>query len=141
MGAGSRSREVSAPWQRATLVWMLITLLEALQGTAREIWLSPVLGGVRARQIAIVTGCVLIFAVALLTVRWIRARSRREWWLVGALWVVLTIAFELALGRALGLSWQRIGADYNPAAGGYMLLGLAFMGCAPYWAARLRKIA
>jgi hypothetical protein len=139
MGARSRSRDVSAPWQRATFVWMLITLLEALQGTAREIWLAPLLGGLRARQIAIVTGCIIIFAVAWLTVRWIAARSRREWWLVGALWVALTISFEIALGRILGLGWPRIAADYNPTAGGFMLVGLAFMACAPLLAARLRR--
>jgi hypothetical protein len=58
---------------------------------------------------------------------------------VGASWIILTVIFELALGRAIGLSWDRIFSDYNPARGGFMLLGLAFMGIAPMLAARLRK--
>ena len=41
--------------------------------------------------------------------------------------------------RALGMSWDRILSDYNPARGGLMLLGLAFMLFAPLIAARLRN--
>jgi hypothetical protein len=50
---------------------------------------------------------------------------------VGRLWVALTVCFEMALGRALELSWGRILSDYNPAQGGFMLLGLAVMFAAP----------
>jgi hypothetical protein len=36
-------------------------------------------------------------------------------------------------------SWERILSDYNPARGGFMVLGLAFMFFAPRLAAKLRR--
>lgn len=139
MVAGPRDREaVSFPGWRASLTWMLIILVETLHGMAREIFIAPALGDLRARQVGVLSGCVLIFSIAWLTARWMGARSRRAQLLVGGYWVALTLAFEFALGRALGASWERILEDYNPARGGFMMLGMAFLFLAPMLAARLR---
>ena len=129
----------AVPWRRATLVWMLIILAETLNGAVREIFIAPVLGDLRARQLGVVVGCSIIFLVAWLTARWMAANTRRLQLTAGAMWVVLTLAFELALGRAIGASWERILQDYNPARGGFMLLGITFMAFAPMFAARLRN--
>jgi hypothetical protein len=117
---------------------MLIILVETLHGMAREIFIAPALGDLRARQVGVLSGCVLIFSIAWLTARWMGARSRRAQLLVGGYWVALTLAFEFALGRALGASWERILEDYNPARGGFMMPGMAFLFLAPMLAARLR---
>jgi hypothetical protein len=53
-------------------------------------------------------------------------------------WVVLTVGFEITLGRALGYSWERIASDYNITEGGLLPLGLVIMTLAPLIAARLR---
>jgi hypothetical protein len=141
MDAGSRSLEVirAVPWRRATLAWMLIILLESVNGTIREIFIAPVLGDLRARQLGVPVACVIVFLVAWATSRWIGAATSRLHLLVGAWWVALTLAFECALGRAIGLSWSRILADYDPTRGGFMVLGLAFMVFAPVLAAKLRR--
>jgi hypothetical protein len=118
---------------------MLIILAETLHGIAREIFIAPVIGDLRARQAGVFIGCVLVFVIAWLTARWMGAKSRRIQLLVGAYWVVLTLAFEVALGRALGASWDRILEDYNSARGGFMMLGMAFLFLAPLLAARLRR--
>ena len=81
---------------------------------------------------------VLIFVIAWLTARWMGASSRRLQFRVGAYWVILTLIFELSLGRALGMSWSHIFADYNPLRGGYMLFGLAFMFLTPWITRKLR---
>ena len=53
--------------------------------------------------------------------------------LVGAAWVLLTISFEIVLGRMLmGLSWARIWSDYDVTRGGLMPLGLLVMLAAPF---------
>jgi len=124
--------------QRAILVWMLIILAETVHGTIREIFIAPHLGDLRARQLGVLVACGLIFGVTWFTVRWMGARTRGAQFAVGLAWVVLTIIFEFALGRALGASWDRIFSDYNPARGGLMLFGLAFMAVTPMLAARLR---
>ena len=115
------------PWYRAALVWMLIMLAETGHGVVREVFIAPVIGDLRARQLGVLVGCVIIFVIAWLTARWMGAGTRRAQFTVGAFWVALTLVFEIALGRALGLSWARILSDYNPAHGGFMMLGLAFM--------------
>jgi hypothetical protein len=126
------------PWLRATLVWMLIMLVETGHGVVREVFIAPVIGGLRARQIGVLAGCALIFLIAWLTARWMGATSRRQQFTAGALWVALTLVFELALGRATGMTWSRILSDYNPAHGGFMLAGLAFMFFTPWLAKKLR---
>jgi hypothetical protein len=119
-------------WTRATLVWMLIMLAETGHGMVREIFIAPVIGGLRARQLGVLIGCVIIFVIAWLTTRWMGAATPRQQFKVGAFWVILTLVFEFALGRAQGVGWARILDDYNPARGGFMLLGLAFMLITPW---------
>lgn len=126
------------PWFRATLVWMLIMLAETGHGVVREVLIAPAIGGLRARQIAVPVGCLLIFIIAWLTRRWMGASTRRQQLMVGAFWVALTLVFEFALGRAMNLSWARILSDYNPVRGGFMLFGLAFMFITPWLTRKLR---
>src|SRR3954467_13562282 len=113
MDAGPRSIEVirAVPWHRATLVWMLIILAETLHGSVREGFIAPVLGDLRARQIGVPVGSVLILLIAWATVRWMSAGTRRVQLAVGGYWALLTLTFELLLGRVLGLTWSHIAED------------------------------
>ena len=141
MDAGLRSFEVAraVPWLRATLVWMLIILAETAHGAVREIFIAPALGDLRARQLGIPIACVIVFAMAWATSRWLGAATRAVRLAVGLWWAALTLAFEFTLGRAIGLSWSRILSDYDPSRGGFMVLGIAFMVFAPMLAAKLRR--
>jgi len=123
---------------RASLVWMLIMLAETGHGVVREVFIAPVIGGLRARQLGVLVGCIIVFVIAWLTARWMGASSKRQQFRVGAYWVLLTLVFELSLGRAMGMSWSRILGDYNPLHGGYMLFGLAFMFLTPWITRKLR---
>lgn len=119
------------PWFRAALVWMLFILAETGSGMVREVFIAPVIGALRARQFGVLVGCIIIFIIAWLTARWMGAGTRRQQLSVGAFWVLLTLIFEFALGRATGASWSRI-------LSGFMLLGLAFMFITPWLTRRLR---
>ena len=132
---------MSALLLRATAVWALIALVESIHGTLRVLLLQPLVGELRSRQIGFVTGSLLILAIATLTVKWLGARSRRDLVLVGLLWLVLMLSFELLLGRlAAGFSWDRIASDYDPRRGGLMAFGLALVAAAPRLAARFRGL-
>jgi hypothetical protein len=132
--------EVNAvPWQRALLVWMLIIFAETMHGMAREIFVAPALGDLRARQLGVLAGSFIILLIAWLAARWLGATQRRAQLMVGAFWVALTLLFEILLGRATGASWERILSDYNPAQGGFMVAGLAVMLFAPLLATKLRN--
>ena len=98
-------------WIRGLEVWLLIIIVESVHGTLRQLFLAPVIGDAEARRVAVFTGSALIFLVTWLTIRWIAMRNRSDLLKLGAIWVVLTAAFEFALGRALGFSLERILQD------------------------------
>ena len=61
--------------KRALAVWLLIIVAESIHGTLRTIFLEPVLGGFRARQLSIVTATIIIFTITWCTMRWMRAAA------------------------------------------------------------------
>ena len=125
---------------RALAVWLLIIVAESLHGTFRVLCLAPYLGDFRARQVSVFSGALLIFIITFLFIRWMAVPSAKTLLAVGACWVVLTAAFEVALGRLLlGYSWPRIGADYDVSRGNLMAFGLLFLMFAPLSAVKLRR--
>jgi hypothetical protein len=140
MDPGSRSGEIAGPFPftRVVAVWMLLMLAETLHGIVREVFTAPVIGDLHARQVGVLVGSAIIFFIAWAAANWMGARTPRSQIIAGAIWVALTLAFEILLGLALGLGWGRILADYNLARGGFMPFGLAFMLFAPRLAAKLR---
>jgi len=125
---------------RAFLVWLVIIAAETIHGILRGVLLVPLVGDLPARQIGVLIGSLLIFGVACLFIRWIAARTKGQLLGVGVVWVVLTVLFEIGLGRlVLGLPWERITEDYDVTRGGFMGLGLLFMAMSPLLAARVRR--
>lgn len=125
---------------RAILVWLVIIATETVHGILRGVLLVPIVGDLPARQIGVLIGSLLIFGVACLFIRWIAAQTNLQLLVVGLLWVVLTVLFEIVLGRlVLGLPWERITEDYDVTCGGIMGLGLLFMAAVPWLAAWFRR--
>lgn len=125
-------------WSRALAVWVLIAAVETLHGVLRALFIVPVVGEEVAERIGFVVACALVVAVAWMTSRWLGATTRAAQLKVGLLWLLLMFGFEVAVGRARGFSWQRIGAAFDPSQGGLMLFGLALMGLTPLLGAWLR---
>lgn len=113
-------------------------MAETGHGVVRELFIAPVIGGAAARQLGVLVGSVILFIIAWLTARWMRATTDRQQFTVGAFWVALTIVFEFAVGSARGMSFGHMLADFNPARGGYLLFGLAFMFVTPWLTRKLR---
>jgi hypothetical protein len=142
MDAGSRSQPLAVagdvPWTRASLVWMLMMLIETGNGYVREVFVAPEIGALHARQLGLLIGSALVLLTAWACSGWLRANSLRTQLTVGGYWVALTLTFEFALGRAMGVSWTALFNDYNPLRGGFMLLGLLVMFAAPWLTRRGR---
>lgn len=126
------------PRNRAALVWMLMMLLETANGYVREVFVAPEMGALRAKQLGLLIGSTMVLLVAWACSGWLRADTLRKQLIIGAFWVVLTLVFEIALGRALGTSWAKLLSDYNPLRGGFMLFGLLVMFAAPWLTRRNR---
>ncbi len=125
---------------RAVAVWLLIAVVESVHGTLREFFLVPVVGAVTANRIGFFVGCFLVIGVAWLTSRWLSAATRAAQFGVGTLWLLLMLGFEIALGRARGFGWQRIGAEFDPSQGGLMIFAMGLMLVAPLLGAWLRGL-
>ena len=124
---------------RSIPIWLVLICAEILHGILRAILLVPIVGEFRSNQIGVFTGSAIILVIAFVAIRWIGAKQTSELLAVGFLWLVLTVAFEVLFGRfVMGLSWERLGADYNMLNGGLMPLGLLVMFFSPMIAAKLR---
>lgn len=124
---------------RSVIVWLAIVAAESLHGTLRRLFLEPAVGDFRARQIGVFTGAAIVFAIACVFVRRLRAENAKQLLAVGFIWLILTAGFEFGLGRfVLNYSWERLLSDYNLAAGGLMPLGLVVLTLSPLLAARWR---
>lgn len=127
-------------WLRAGVVWLLIMIVESVHGILRAMLLEPAFGSSRARQVSVITGCILIFLITLAFVKWIDAPSNLMLVLIGVSWVVLTLVFEFAvIGPLVGSTWERAAEDYDVSNGGLMGFGLIFMAMAPLLTAHLRS--
>ena len=124
---------------RSLTIWLVLIVAEILHGILRTILLVPLVGEFRSNQIGVFTGSAIILVIAYFTIQWIGAKRTLELLTVGFTWLLLTVAFEVLFGRfVMGLSWERLGADYNLLNGGLMPLGLLVLFLSPMIAAKLR---
>jgi hypothetical protein len=142
MSCFDRDAEMATCLVRAAVVWLLLMAAEIVHGIARTLWLAPVVGDFRARQIAVFSGSLLILLIVSVTTRWMRPSAPRLLISIGLLWVVLTVGFEIGFGRfILGYSWNRLASDYNLREGGLLPIGLLVMALSPWLAMHIRSAA
>jgi hypothetical protein len=123
------------------VVWFLMLALASVNGAIREARLVPMMGDVAGRAVSTLTLSGLVMLLTYLTIRWIRPRSLREAWIVGSLWVTLTLAFEFLAGHFLfGNPWSQLLEDYNVFRGRIWSLVLITLAIAPFVCARIRGL-
>lgn len=87
---------------RLLVTWLVLAVVMTLNGTFRVFFLEPRLGAATAGWISLAMGLVLILAVTRIAFRIPRGYPTAPLLLAGLVLVVLTIAFELAIGVLLG---------------------------------------
>jgi hypothetical protein len=126
---------------RSVAVWFVLMGAEFAHGIARAIWLVPLVGDFRSRQIGVFTGSIINLTIAALFVRWVHPMRVADALSVGIMWLILTLTFEIAFGRVvMHASWQRIGSDYDLTHGGLLPIGLLLLALAPLITAKVRNI-
>jgi hypothetical protein len=126
---------------RAVVIWLAVLGLASLNGAAREAWLIPRFGPVVGRAGSTLLLCGIVFLVTWLTIRWINPGSSGQALAVGALWLVLTLAFEFLAGYYLfGQDWAVLLQEYDLSRGRIWLAVLIVVLFAPLWTARLRGL-
>jgi hypothetical protein len=126
---------------RAIAVWLLLLAAAVANGAIRETFIVPRTGAGVGHLISTVMLCLAILALTWLAIGWIHPVSRREAWMVGGVWLALTLAFEFLAGHYLfGNPWSRLFEDYNVLRGRVWLLVLVTTACAPPIAASARGL-
>ena len=126
---------------RAALIWLIIAGAETLHGILRVKLLNPRFGDRRARQVAVVSGSLLILLIGWVTVPWIAPLSTGQSLAAGGLWLALMLALDLGLGRwVMHASWERLLADFNTARGGFLGFGMLVLFVTPIVIASLRHV-
>jgi len=126
-------------WPRVLIVWFLLMGAEVIHGILRTLWLVPIVGDFKARQIGVFTGSLIIFAIVFISFRWIGANRNCFLIAIGFTWFFLTLIFEISLGHFIfGYSFERIAEDYNVLQGGILPFGLLFLFLSPIIVKRLR---
>ena len=122
------------------VIWLVLAVLAVANGAARNAFLTPRLGEQRAHVASTAVLCLVILAVAWASIRWIGPESAAGALLVGAVWLLLTLAFEFLAGHYLfGHPWSRLVADYNLARGRVWVFVLVATLIAPWLAFWIRR--
>ena len=118
---------------RALACWLLLAIIAILAGALRETFLRPALGEVWAHRLGTVLVCILfLLVIERFVTRLAPPASPAELWVIGALWLVLTVVFEFVFGHfAMGHSWEALVSAYDPRTGQLWWLVLLTLLLAP----------
>lgn len=116
---GIKRRIVMAtPLLKAVALWLVLVILAILNGTLREKVLIPALGASVGLMISGVTLSVVIFLVSWLALPWYGPLPCSQYWLIGLVWLVMTMLFEFGFGHFIARkSWAELLDAYNVSKG------------------------
>ncbi|MDR2915128.1 MAG: hypothetical protein LBV74_09900 [Tannerella sp.] len=126
--------------KKSLLVWLLIIPLAILNGGLREKVIIPLIGTGYGYPISGILLCLLIFIICLIFIPRIGKGTSKNYWQIGLLWLLLTIAFETIFGLFSGNTFSELLKAYNITTGNFWLLVVLFTGIAPWLAAKTRKL-
>lgn len=124
--------------RKALLIWLAILALAITNGILRESLLSELFEPAVAQTLSGLLLSALILGVSWLSPPWLGTRTSARAFLVGAVWLALTLIFEFAFGIWQGKSWQALLQAYTFQGGNIWPVVLLVTALAPWVALRLR---
>ncbi|RYG46131.1 MAG: hypothetical protein EOO01_16685 [Chitinophagaceae bacterium] len=121
------------------LLWLPMIVIAFANALLREKIFIQYFDEARAHQFST---CTLIILCAIYT--WfvfprLHVQSPKQAFIIGTVWVLLTVAFEFALGRLTNKSWEYLFRDYNILAGRIWLIFLVVLFFLPFLIYSLKK--
>ncbi len=102
---------------KAAAMWLVFLLLACGNGFVRQTFTAGLAGETAARQGHTIALALVFFLLARWFTRAAGPAGLDGRCLLGLLWAGAAALFEIGLGRALGMPWEHILADWNVAAG------------------------
>jgi hypothetical protein len=120
--------------------WLGLVALAIVNGALREKTYGPHMEELSAHQLSTVIGLCLFAAYIWFLTGLCRLETARQALLIGAMWLIMTVAFEFLFGHYVaGHSWSRLLHDYNLLKGRVWVLVLIWTAVAPYFFYRVRS--
>jgi hypothetical protein len=125
---------------KAFALWLLILVLAIANGALREAILLKHLERGTAVTLSGLLLIACILAVALMAIPWLGSLTVANYALVGAFWLLLTLAFEFGFGLMRGQTLPALLDAYRFKDGNIWPIVLAVVGAAPVLAAYARGL-
>lgn len=126
---------------RTILIWSALLAVAIANGAFRQSVLVPKLGLGMARAVTTLMLSALIAGLGWASTPWIGPATLQDAWIIGALWVTLTLGFEFIGGHFLfGKPWPELFADYNLLAGRIWVMVLVVTLMTPALAFTVRRM-
>lgn len=119
----------------AFLIWLSIVPLAILNGGLRQCVLDIYLG-VWSNLVSGVILSVCILALSMLLIPRIKDCHRRDYWIIGAMWVVMTNLFDITLILIGGGSWSDFVEMYDITGGNLWIVVVLMTFFSPVLAGR-----
>ena len=114
------------------LLWLPMIVLAFANATIRELVFIKRFSKFRAHQLSTITLIILCSIYIWFVFPVLDIQNSEQAFLIGFVWVLLTVAFEFSLGRLTNKSWEYLFRDYNIFAGRIWLLFLICLLILPY---------
>ncbi len=126
--------------KKSFLIWLAIIPLAILNGGLREKVIVPLIGEKYGLPLSGILLCLLIFILCLIFIPRIGKIPVKNYWLIGLLWLLLSIAFETVFGLLSGNTLSELMEAYNITTGNLWSAVVLFTGIAPWLMAKTRKL-
>jgi hypothetical protein len=121
------------------VVWFGIACLAVGNGLVRQNIISPLLGQDVSLPLSGLTLSIIVFAVTYITFGFIGASTKSSCLFVGALWVLMTLAFDFLFGYFVAdRSWSTLLDVFDISGGNLFTLVLLVSLFSPYVAFRMK---
>ena len=127
---------------RYLLAWFPMLVLAVANGAIRQGLFTRYMSDLRAHQLSTLTGSIVIGAFVWLVIRRWPPSSGLMAFMIGVMWLVLTVAFEFFMGLVLAdRPLHQVLFDYNVLAGRVWVFFLAWLTLAPLIFYKLKPAA
>jgi hypothetical protein len=125
---GTIVRQAQLMTLQYTIAWIALAVVAIFNGVIREYTYGRFISQLAAHQISTVTAVVLSGLFVVFMHRLWPIESSRQAWIIGGVWLLMTIIFEFGFGHfVVGHTWSRLLADYNLFTGHIWILFLLWV--------------
>lgn len=126
---------------KAVAIWCLMVLVAIINGLLRDEILTPLLSSNISLPVSGITLSILILLLTYASIAFIGVTRAAACFMVGLLWLVLTLIFEYAFGHYVaGKSWFEINQVFDLTKGDLFIVVLIVFALSPWLTARLKGL-